>query len=85
MKFFSSIKRYFKGVIEQGKMVRWPKKKELFHAVGIVIGVVFVAAIALVISDWIISGLLKGLEGQFGTSSEATSSAANIFLPKFFF
>ena len=36
----SKIKRYFKGVVEQAKMVRWPSKKELFSSVLIVLGVV---------------------------------------------
>ena len=58
----NKIKRYFRGVVEQGKMVRWPKRKEGVQAVGIVFGVVLVAAVSLVISDWIVSGLLKSLD-----------------------
>jgi preprotein translocase SecE subunit len=80
----NKVSRYFRGVVEQGKMVRWPKRKELFQAVGIVIGVVLVAAIALVISDWIISGLLKALEGQAGTSA-SSAAAIKMILPRFFF
>ncbi len=81
----SKIKRYFRGVVEQGKMVRWPKRKELLQAVGIVFGVVLVAAISLVISDWIVSGLLKSLESQFASSSASSSEVAAVILPKIFF
>ena len=71
----SKIKRYFQGVVEQAKMVRWPSRKELLSSVLIVLAVVAVAAIALSLSDALVGELLKLLEKQnpvdSGTSSEA--------------
>ena len=74
----SKIKRYFQGVIEQAKMVRWPSKKELFSSVLIVLGVVIIAAIALSVSDAIVGEVLKLLEQQNPTESGTTSAAVRI-------
>ena len=60
----SKIKRYFQGVVEQAKMVRWPSRKDLISSVLIVLAVVGVAAIALSISDALVGELLKLLESQ---------------------
>lgn len=67
----NKIKRYFKGVVEQAHMVRWPTKKELFKAVGVVLTVVIIAAIALSLSDLLISNLLRMLENQRPSSSSS--------------
>lgn len=74
----SKISRYFRGVAEQAKMVRWPKRKELLRAVGIVLIVVSVAAIALTLSDGIVGGLLKALDNQFASSSSSSESTAGL-------
>ena len=73
----SKIKRYFQGVVEQAKMVRWPSRKDLLNSVLIVLAVVIVAAIALSISDAIVGELLKLLETQNPPADSATSSAAH--------
>lgn len=70
----SKIKKYFQGVIEQAKMVRWPSRKELISSVIIVISVVAVAAIALAISDGIVGELLKLLETQKPVDSETATA-----------
>ena len=74
------IKRYFQGVIEQAKMVRWPSKKDLLSSVLIVLAVVAVAAIALSISDAIVGELLKLLEKQNPTDSATSEVAAAVGL-----
>jgi preprotein translocase SecE subunit len=68
----SKIKRYFQGVVEQAKMVRWPSRKDLIGSVLIVLAVVGVAAIALAISDGLVAELLKLLEKQ--NAGDASSS-----------
>lgn len=68
----SKIKRYFEGVVEQAKMVRWPSRKDLVGSVLIVLAVVGVAAIALAISDGLVAELLKLLEKQ--NAGDASSS-----------
>jgi len=77
------IKRYFQGVWKQAKMVKWPTRKELFTAVGIVLVVVTICAVALTISDGIVSKLLQTLDGQFAKASE-TSEAAMRFIKTLF-
>lgn len=82
----SKIKRYFQGVIEQAKMVRWPSRKDLLSSVLIVLAVVAVAAIALSISDALVGELLKLLEKQNpGTSSEAHVHEAIRMLTNLYF
>ena len=85
----SKIKRYFQGVIEQAKMVRWPSRKDLLSSVLIVLAVVAVAAIALSISDALVGELLKLLEKQNpvdpGTSSEAHAHEAIRMLTNLYF
>ena len=38
------IRKYFKGVAEEAHRVRWPSAKELWPAVGVVIGVTVICA-----------------------------------------
>lgn len=74
----SKIKRYFQGVVEQAKMVRWPSRKDLLSSVAIVLAVVFVAAIALVLSDGLVGELLKMLEKQNGTGTSSSQAAIRL-------
>lgn len=77
----SKIKRYFQGVVEQAKMVRWPSRKDLIGSVLIVLAVVGVAALALAISDGLVAELLKLLEKQnTGDASSSESVAGAIRL-----
>ena len=74
----SKIKRYFQGVVEQAKMVRWPSRKDLLNSVLIVLAVVLVAAIALSISDALVGELLKLLENQNPVDSSGTSEHEHV-------
>lgn len=80
------IKRYFQGVWKQAKMVRWPKRKELAQAVSVVLVVVAFAAICMLVSDLIISNILKDLDKSFPTdtdtetSSEALNALKTLFI-----
>lgn len=85
----SKIKRYFQGVVEQAKMVRWPSRKDLLSSVLIVLAVVAVAAIALSISDALVGELLKLLEKQnpvdSGTSGDGHAHEAIRMLINLYF
>lgn len=72
------IKRYFQGVWKQAKKVRWPKKKELMQAVGVVLVVIAFAAVCLMIDDLLVSKLLQGLDDAFPSDTETSSSAMRI-------
>ena len=74
----SKIKRYFEGVVEQAKMVRWPTRKDLIGSVLIVLAVVGVAAIALSISDGLVGELLKLLEKQNTVDSSSATGAIRL-------
>ena len=47
------IKKYFQGVIKQGKMVRWPTGKELMGYFAVVMCVIIFSAVACSIDDYI--------------------------------
>lgn len=78
------IKRYFQGVIKQAKMVRWPKRLELFQAFGVVMVILVICALALALDDYIIANLLNVLENNLVSSSESSSSAEAIRFIMFF-
>ena len=63
------IKRYFKGVGIESKRVRWPHKKELWTAVGIVCGVTIFSALMLLCADLIAAYLIEGFENAFPSSA----------------
>lgn len=78
------IKRYFQGVIEQGKMVRWPTRKDLLASVTVVLIVMVVSAVALSLSDLLVSQLLKMLDGQFSSGSSNATDAAIRLISRLF-
>ena len=65
------IKRYFKGVFKQGKMVRWPSSKELLSYFAIVVSVIVFSAVACSLDDFIIVKILGILDANLGSSSSA--------------
>ena len=67
------IKRYFKGVGVESKRVRWPHKKELWKAVGIVCTVTIFSALMLLCSDLISAYLVEGFEQAFPSSAPSST------------
>ena len=70
------IKKYFQGVIKQGKMVRWPTGKELVGYFAVVVSVVVFSAVACSIDDYIIAQILGVLDRNLISSSSSSSSEA---------
>ena len=70
------IKKYFQGVIKQGKMVRWPTGKELVEYFAVVVSVVVFSAVACSIDDYIIAQILGVLDRNLISSSSSSSSEA---------
>ena len=70
------IKKYFQGVIKQGKMVRWPTGKELVGYFAVVVSVVVFSAVACSIDDYIIAQILGVLDRNLISSSSSTSIEA---------
>ena len=61
----SKFSNYLKGVVKEGKRVRWPKGAELWKNVAVVLVVVIVAAVFLALDDFISTKLLSLLEEAF--------------------
>ena len=70
------IKKYFQGVIKQGKMVSWPTGKELVGYFAVVVSVVVFSAVACSIDDYIIAQILGVLDRNLISSSSSSSSEA---------
>jgi preprotein translocase SecE subunit len=78
----NKVTRYFKGVGEEAKRIRWPDQKTLWKAVGIVLLISIVSAGSIALSDWLAIQIMKGFTNAFPSNSTSTSStsaaAANI-------
>ena len=70
------IKKYFQGVIKQGKMVRWPTGKELMGYFAVVMCVIIFSAVACSIDDYIIAQIVGALDRNLFTSSSSAASSA---------
>ena len=70
------IKKYFQGVMKQGKMVRWPTGKELMGYFAVVMCVIIFSAVACSIDDYIIAQILGALDRNLVTSSSSAASSA---------
>lgn len=71
----NKISKYFRGVAEEAKRVRWPDQKTLWKAVGIVMVISIVAALATVLSDYLTVLIMKSFEIALPTSSSSSSSS----------
>ena len=72
------IKKYFQGVIKQGKMVRWPTSKQLMGYFAVVVCVVVFSAVACSIDDYIITQIVGTLDRNLLTSSSEAVEQFNV-------
>lgn len=63
----NKLKKYFKGVVKEGKRVRWPKKHDLWTSIAVVVCITFFAALCLAASDALTAELLGQLEDAFSS------------------
>ena len=63
------INKYFKGVGEEVRRIRWPNRRELWPSVGVVVSVTVVAAIGLLLCDFISTEILRAFEIAFNGGS----------------
>ncbi len=59
------IGNYFRGVVREGKRVKWPKKDVFLPAVAVVISIAIFAAIFLVLEDYASGILVAQLRDAF--------------------
>lgn len=70
------ITKYFRGVGEEARRIRWPNSRTLWKSVGIVIVISVVSALAIILSDWLAAQIMKAFEEAFPKSSESASDTA---------
>ena len=68
--------RYFKGVGEEARRIRWPDSRLLWKSVTIVIVISVISALAIVLSDWLTANIMKAFEEAFPKDSSESTSAA---------
>lgn len=75
----NKIAKYFLGVAEEAKRVRWPDQKTLWKAVAVVLVISIVAALATVLSDYLTVQIMRAFENALpsssGSSTDTSSSA----------
>lgn len=59
------VKKYFQGVVKEGKRVRWPNRETVLKSLGIVLFITIVAALWLSLDDVIAGQLLQILRNTF--------------------
>lgn len=59
-------KKYFQGVVKEGKRVRWPNRETVLKSLGVVLFITIVAALWLSLDDIVAGKLLQILRDTFG-------------------
>lgn len=74
--------RYFKGVGEEARRIRWPDQKTLWKAVGIVLLITVFASLFIALCDYLTIQIMKAFETAFpkSSSSSATSGATAMIM-----
>ena len=60
-----SVKSYAKGVIKEGKRVRWPKREVLIPSIIVVVVIATIAGLLLFAEDWAGRALINILRDAF--------------------
>ncbi|HPS19090.1 MAG TPA: preprotein translocase subunit SecE [Bacilli bacterium] len=68
------MKSYAKGVVKEGKRVRWPKREELIPAIVVTVVISVVAALILLAEDAAGSRLIEILSEAFKSISGGTGA-----------
>lgn len=68
------ITKYFRGVNEEARRIRWPDRKLLWTSVAIVLVIGIVSASAILLSDTLIVQIMRAFEEAFPQISSSTSS-----------
>lgn len=84
----NKINKYFRGVGEEARRIRWPNQKLLWKSVAIVLTISIVASLAIVFSDWIASEIMKAFGDAFpekpSSSEDSATVAAIIYMTNLF-
>lgn len=69
------ISKYFKGVAQEARRIRWPNKTILWSSVGVVRTITVISALALLGCDFITAQILKAFDNAFPSSSTSAVAA----------
>ncbi len=69
------ISKYFRGVGEEARRIRWPDKRTLGLSVAKVLAIAIVAALVMLLSDYLVGEILKAVGEAFPETSAATSTS----------
>ena len=61
--FFARIGKYFRDTRSELKKVVWPTKKQSLNSTGVVIVVVFIAALIMILLDTVFGGIVRLMIG----------------------
>lgn len=68
------LNRYFRGVSEEARRIRWPNARTLFKSVAIVLVIAIVAGASMMLFDWISSEIQRAFQIAFPKSDSTDST-----------
>ena len=76
------ISRYFRGVSEEVRRVRWPNRKTLWHYVIVVLSITVIVALFLYLFDFLAIQVNRAFESAFPKpeQTEETEEATSMLL-----
>ena len=73
----SKMTKYFRGVNEEARRIRWPDRKTLWKAVAVVLVITIISALVMYFSDFIASQIMKAFDLVFPKSSNSDSTSTS--------
>ncbi len=70
------VSKYFRGVGEEARRVRWPDQKTLWNSVGIVLLIAVGFALFIYLCDLLTIQIMKGFDNAFPKNSTSTDSSS---------
>ena len=74
----NKCKRYFRGVNEEAKRIRWPNAKQLWKSVVVVLVIAIVTAGRIALFDWAAREIRKAFAGIYPKDSTSTSTSGEV-------
>jgi preprotein translocase SecE subunit len=71
----NKISKYFRGVNEEARRIRWPDRKTLWKSVAIVLVISIIAALAIALSDWLAVQINRAFRIAFPEKTSDSSSS----------
>lgn len=74
----NKLNRYFKGVNEEARRVRWPDAKTLWKSVAIVLIIAIVSALSIALFDWLTVEIMRAFRIAFPSASTGGSAEEGV-------